>query len=61
MIDVNYGDKIVLRDGEVGVCAGFPGRGRNAVMVRLKPAANGNGRMRVVRSRDIAAIERNQD
>lgn len=61
MIDVNYGDKIVLRDGEAGTCAGFLGRGRNAVMVRLKPAANGNKRMFVARAKDIAAIERNQD
>ena len=61
MIDVSYGDKITLLDGEVGVCAGFPGRGRNSVMVRLKPAANGNKRMRVVRAKDILAIERSQD
>lgn len=61
MIDVDYGDKIVLRNGEAGICAGFPGRGRNAVMVRLKPAANGNKRMFVARSRDIVQIIKAED
>lgn len=61
MIDVTYGDKVVLRDGEAGVCVGFPGRGRNAVMVRLKPAPNGEKRLRVARSRDIAQIIKGDD
>lgn len=61
MIDVDFGDKIVLRDGEVGKLAGFMGRGRNALLVALPPAANGNKRKRVVRARDIEMIIKGED
>lgn len=61
MIDATYGDKVTMLNGEVGVVTGFMGRGRNALVLRLKPAANGNKRAAVVRAKDIAAIERSQD
>lgn len=61
MIDATYGDKITLLNGEVGIVTGFMGRGRNALVLRLKPAANGNKRATIARIKDIAAIERSQD
>lgn len=54
----DYGDEVVLLDGEKGVVSGFMGRGRNRVMLKLAPAANGNGRMRVIDATDVAELNK---
>jgi len=56
MIDIRYGDKVVLKSGEVGRCAGFVGRGRNKIIVDLAPSANGRPRADMVRADYIKEI-----
>ena len=56
MIEARYGDKVVLKSGEVGVFAGFAGRGRNLIIVDLEPSANGRPRASFVREEGIIKI-----
>lgn len=56
MIEAGYGDKVVLKSGEVGVFAGFAGRGHNLIIVDLEPSANGRPRADFVREEDIIEI-----
>ena len=56
MIDINYGDKIVLMNGEIGIMDGFMGRGRNALWIRLKPSPDGTPRADIVYEKDIRLI-----
>jgi hypothetical protein len=56
MIKARYGDKVVLKSGEVGVFAGFAGRGRNLIIVDLEPSANGRPRASFAREDDIIEI-----
>lgn len=58
MIDVKYGDSVVLKSGEVGKFAGFIGRGHNKILVDLKPSANGRPRSDMVRADGIKEIIR---
>ena len=54
----DYGDEVVLADGEKGIVTGFIGRGRNRVMLKLAPATNGNERMRIIDATDVADLNK---
>ena len=56
MIEARYGDKVVLKSGEIGTFAGFAGRGRNLIIVDLEPSANGRPRADFARESDIVEI-----
>lgn len=56
MIKARYGDKVVLKSGEVGRFAGFAGRGHNLIIVDLAPSENGRPRSDFVRENDIIEI-----
>lgn len=56
MIEARYGDKVVLKSGEVGAFGGFAGRGHNLIIVDLEPSSNGRPRADFVRESDIIEI-----
>lgn len=58
MRELKYGDKIVLKSGEVGKFAGFAGRGRRLIIVDLEPSENGRPRSDFVREDKIMTILR---
>jgi hypothetical protein len=57
-IEFKYGDRITLKNGEVGTVVGFLGRGRNRVSLKLQPADNGNERATVIDATDVVNLER---
>ena len=53
MSELRYGDKVVLKSGEVGKFAGFLGRGRDKILVDLAPSADGKPRCDMVSVKEV--------